>query len=172
MLHQLWSTGWNSSKEIAQWVYRDGSTRRPISPLANTLIAELHLAPLGFLTKTEDARTVDYAQDWANSKPLFSLIKPFPSCMLSASLNKYIHYLLLTMLVVGLTLLPIVWLKHELDHASYLGINPLWRTVGLQNDTLTWITSFGGIVAKLSPKGLVGKEVASRYWLQPRAVLF
>ena len=32
-------------REIAQWVYHEGSIRRPIGPLANALTTELHLAP-------------------------------------------------------------------------------------------------------------------------------
>ena len=32
-------------REIAQWVHHEGSIRRPIAPLSNALITELHLVP-------------------------------------------------------------------------------------------------------------------------------
>ena len=32
-------------REIAQWVYHEGSIQQPIAPWANTLTMELHLTP-------------------------------------------------------------------------------------------------------------------------------
>ena len=47
-------------REIAQWVHHEGSIRHPITPWANTLTTELHLAPVRDQSQTAHTLVIQY----------------------------------------------------------------------------------------------------------------